>query len=207
MCGSGTFLLEAAGLALNRAPGLTRERWGFEGWSGHDPDLFKHLYDQAWDAQLEVLPCLILGADRDGAQVSRALANLERAALDEAVRVIRQDWEHLEPPGDVREAVPHGLVVINPPYGERMEAETDLDALYASLGDRLRRTWLGWTGWILAGSTQLAKRVGLRPARRIELRNGPLDCRLLEIPIRSTPVQRDLAPPDDTGPPPDADGA
>lgn len=192
MCGSGTFLTEGAGMALNRAPGLTRERWGFEGWSQHDAELWKTLYDEAWEAQREELPCLIMGADRDGRQLARARANLERAALEDAVPIVRQDWAHLEPPTDVRDEVPFGLVVVNPPYGERLDGG-DLVALYASLGDRLRRNWLGWTAWILAGSPQLAKRIGLRPKQRIEIRNGPLDCRLVEVPIATRPVERDLA--------------
>jgi 23S rRNA G2445 N2-methylase RlmL len=92
--------------------------------------------------------------------------------------------------------VPHGLLVTNPPYGVRLGEEAEVYATWKALGDVLRRRFLGWEGWLLAGDPQLAKKLGLRPKRRHPLRQGKLEARLLEVPIREQPVARDQEPSD-----------
>lgn len=181
-CGSGTFLREAAGMALKRAPGLDRPAWGFEGWLGHDPAVWDELVEEARDVARTELPSPILGFDKDKDQVRRARKNLQSYDLVHLVPVVRHTFDKVDVP-EVRDAVPRGLIVTNPPYGERLGEAGETIKLWRSLGDDLRQRWLGWTAWLLAGSKALGKELGLRPNQRIPLRNGPLDARLLEVPI------------------------
>ncbi|MCB9761522.1 MAG: hypothetical protein H6739_16885 [Alphaproteobacteria bacterium] len=187
MCGSGTFLLEAAGMLADRAPGLTRPRWGFTGWRGHDPRLWRSLVQEA-EARVRPLPeARLFGADADPEQVRRAVRNLAAAGVDTA-RVQRRDLADAGPP-----TPEPGLIVTNPPYGERLGDDAAVQEVWRTLGDVLRRRFLGWTAFVLAGSREGAKALGLRPASRRPLFNGPLEARLLELPISARPVARDRA--------------
>lgn len=185
MCGSGTLLEEAAGIALGRAPGLTRPRWGFEGWRGHDPQLWRTLLEEAREgAETIRTEARILGSDIHPRAVDCARKNAQRARVAGLVRLQQADFLEVDVPSGT------GLMVTNPPYGERLHAGHDVVHLYRDLGDVLRRRWLGWTAYILAGSPQLGRQVGLKPARRVQIHNGPIDCRFLEVPISKRPVQR-----------------
>ncbi len=179
MCGAGTLLVEAAGWACQRAPGLRRQRWGFNGWKGHQPAAWKGLLEQA--RQTERRPPaapLIFGSDRDPGALAHARSNLGRAGLTGAVRLERAELADLRVPVDGV-----GTLISNPPYGQRLGEEAELVDLYRTLGDVLRRRLLGWDCWVFTGAPALAKRIGLRPAARIPLRNGAIDCRLLHYPI------------------------
>ncbi len=185
VCGSGTFALEAAGIALNRAPGLARRRWGFSRWLQHDERTWRRLCRSAAEAARppdQAPP--ILGCDLDPGMVRLARQNATRAGLEDAVRLVRRDLEDLSPP----RGAATGILVANPPFGERLSDARTAGALYGRLGDLLRRRFPGWTGWILAGSPALAKEVGLKPAVRHIVHNGPLECRWLGYPISETPV-------------------
>lgn len=187
-CGSGTLLREAAGMALDRAPGLHRRHWGFLGWPGHDEAAWDRLLDEAQTRALDELPCAIHGSDVDGRQLNRARNNLDAYEL-EGIELSRRAFDGLPvPPG--RSGEPRGLIVTNPPYGERLGDDEEAVALWRGIGDRLRREWLGWDAWLLAGSKPLGKELGLRPKRRIPIRNGPLDARLLHVPISAEPLAR-----------------
>jgi len=183
-CGSGTFLREAAGYALDRAPGLHRQHWGHQGWLGHDAQAWERLLEEARDRAKDELPSPILGFDKDKEQVRRARANLTSYDLAHLIPVVRHPFDKISLP-DTRQQTPRGLLVSNPPYGERLGEFGEVTQLWRSLGDDLRHRWLGWTAWLLAGSKELAGELGLRPKRRIPLRNGPLDARLIEVPIHT----------------------
>jgi 23S rRNA (guanine2069-N7)-methyltransferase / 23S rRNA (guanine2445-N2)-methyltransferase len=215
MCGSGTLPIEAALIAAHIAPGRARTYFGFLGWRGHQPAVWARLRQEAGDAEVrdaKRLP-LIHGYDADAGAVRAALANVERAGLRGKVHVEKRALAACEPlPSRVEEA-PRGLLVTNPPYGERVgsaagvpsagplpvgsrpaaQSETlpgeTLAALYGELGDTLRRKFTGWTGYVLAGNLALAKHIGLRAARRYTLYNGAIECRLLAFPISSQPVR------------------
>ena len=188
MCGSGTFLIEAVGMAKNIAPGLKRKRWGFQRWRGHDAALWKFLYDEAREAVLDDVP-LVFGSDRDPKQIQRTLDNAARSGLEDLIRVHVCELEDAQPPPGQA-----GIVVTNPPYGERlMGDEAEVYALYRGIGDVLKRRYLGWTGWILAGSPKLGRQFGLKPKRKIALWNGGIDCRLVMLPISDHGVARDNA--------------
>jgi len=187
MCGSGTFLAEAAGMALDRAPGLARQRWGFTAWLGHVPVAWERIRTEAKGrgATGAARPLLVSGADASPDQVARAQGNLTRAGFPKVALEVRALADQQPADG------PPGLVVANPPYGERLGGDSDLQGLYGELGSMLRRRFLGWTGWVLAPDKQLASAVGLRPARRVPVHNGPIECRWLKFPIRADRVARD----------------
>ncbi len=191
-CGSGTLAIEAALIAGDIAPGLRRAHAGCVGWAGHDAALWARLRAEADErarAGARRRP-QILASDVDARSVRAAEASAERAGVGGRIRFAVRPLADVAPPA----GAPPGVLVTNPPYGVRLGERERLAALYAELGDVLRRRFLGWTGYVLTGSSELAKRIGLRPARRIPLWNGAIECRLLELPISTTPVQEPHGP-------------
>jgi len=196
MCGAGTLPIEAALIAANIAPGRGREYFGFLRWRGHDADVWTRLQQEAAEGErrdVKRLPA-IRGFDADTAAVRMALANVERAGLHGMVHIEKRTLADCEPIAARNEGALRGVFVTNPPYGERMGDAQELGALYAALGDTLRRKFVGWTGYILTGNRDLSKRIGLRSTHRHILYNGAIECRLLVFPISSQPV-RDAAGP------------
>lgn len=190
-CGSGTILAEAAGIALDVAPGLARGGFGAEGWRGHDAKLWEALRDEARERQKAAFgrSLELAGSDVSRAAIDSARRHLERAGYSRYVRLAMRDLRDVEPPFDTA-----GLVVTNPPYGARLGEAPELSPLYRLLGDVLKRRFPGWTAFILCGEPMLAKRIGLRPAARHILWNGPIECRLLEVPISEKPVESEDGP-------------
>ncbi len=179
-CGSGTLLVEATLAALDRAPGRLRRRWGFQGWRPHQPQLWDDLLAEA-DARADaasIRPVVAYGSDIDADQLDRARACAERAGVAKHIRLQRQPMTSASAP-----AGSAGLLVTNPPYGERLGEHAELRPLYRDLGNTLRRQWLGWDAWVLTAAPSLAKAVGLRASKRIPVFNGPMECRLLNYPI------------------------
>jgi len=176
LCGSGTLLIEGAWIAGDVAPGLIRSRWGFDGWLGHDAETWDDLLaeaDERAEAGLASLPS-ILGSDADPRAIDLALANVARAGLKGRVQVEVRDVGSLEAP----EGVSAGLVVTNPPYGERLgDSDTALE-LYRTLGARLRTTLPGWHYAVLAGDEDHAAALGIVPASTHALFNGAIPIRL-----------------------------
>ncbi|MBZ5640065.1 MAG: bifunctional 23S rRNA (guanine(2069)-N(7))-methyltransferase RlmK/23S rRNA (guanine(2445)-N(2))-methyltransferase RlmL [Acidobacteriia bacterium] len=191
LCGSGTILIEAAWMALDVAPGLERERIGAEGWRGHDSALWDRLRAEARDRREagRGRAVRIAGSDASRTAVKTARENLERAGVARHVRVELEDLRRAEAPWP-----DPGLVVTNPPYGARLGEAGELGPLYELLGDVLKRRFPGWTAWVLSGNPALAKRIGLKPASRHILHNGPIECRLLELPIAGPPVSGERGP-------------
>ncbi|MSP63182.1 MAG: bifunctional 23S rRNA (guanine(2069)-N(7))-methyltransferase RlmK/23S rRNA (guanine(2445)-N(2))-methyltransferase RlmL [Myxococcales bacterium] len=187
MCGSGTLPIEAALCAADIAPGLRRERFGFHGWRGHQGDVWRELVDEAKAREIRDPKRLppIVGHDADTRAVHAALENVERAGLRGRVHIERRDLAACRPIPPRHGDAP-GLLVVNPPYDERMPAS---ESLYESIGDLLRREFPGWTGCVFTGNPDLARRIGLRPARRHVLWNGAIECRLLEFPISTAPAR------------------
>jgi len=183
MCGSGTLLIEAALIAADIPPGTSRSYFGFLGWRRHDARLWKQLRDEAEERRIRDPRKLadIRGYDVQARAVRGALENCERAGLRGALHIERRALAECAP---LTGSAP-GVLVTNPPYGERLGAAADLSELYAALGDILRRRFLGWTGYGLTGNRELAGRIGLRAARRHILYNGAIECRLLVYPISS----------------------
>jgi 23S rRNA (guanine2445-N2)-methyltransferase / 23S rRNA (guanine2069-N7)-methyltransferase len=186
MCGSGTFLTEAASIAADAAPALEHDYFGFKGWRGHDPVLWERLREEARARRAARVPrrC-ILGSDIDGDAVRMAIANGEQAGL--------ADWLHMEKRALDAVAAPRGatgLVVTNPPYGERIGAESGLPELYSALGRTLREHFQGWQAAILTGNPPLARNLGIYAKRTHRVFNGSIECRLLRFDVNEAALQR-----------------
>lgn len=196
MCGSGTLPIEAALMALDVAPGSLRSYFGFIGWRGHDRALWARLIDEA-RARREAGAAkrmTIRGYDADAQAIRAALENVDRAKLRGVVHIERRELEHLTRQSEAST----GLVVTNPPYGERIGDQERLQALYQALGARLREHFEGWKAAVLTGNPPLAKAIGIKARRTHTLFNGRIECRLLRF---------EVAPGDYIGerkPPPDA---
>lgn len=180
MCGSGTLLLEAAGMALGDAPGLARDMkyFGFTRLRDYEPALWKRLCVEAADRRVvapEKLP--IWGSDIDDDAVARCQQNLAHAGLDDLIEVRRADLLEIAPPAAT------GVLVANPPYGERLGELDALAAFYPRLGDAFKQRFAGWYCWLLSADTRLPKLIGLKPDRKIPLFNGALECRLYGFAI------------------------
>lgn len=170
MCGSGTLLIEAALYARNIAPGKTRKHFGFMNWHDFDQDLWEKVKSDAEALEVE-FDHQILGSDLSETAVNIALENILRAEVDEDIKLSTRSFTKRQAPkGD------SGVVIINPPYGERMKPN-DLDNFYKLIGDHLKQEFDGWDCWIISSNQNALKRIGLRPSRRISLQNGSLDCK------------------------------
>lgn len=179
MCGSGTLPIEAALIASNFAPGLLRSSFGFTKWLGHRPELWEKLIKEAQDKIIkdpEKLP-KIVGYDQDSKAIAVALSNLEKAGLKGRVHFEQRALSTCEP------VSAQGILVTNPPYGERMGDVEKLKFLYQELGDIMKNKFKGWHGYIFTSNPDLAKAVGLRTSRRFVLFNGSLECRLLKYDL------------------------
>ncbi len=210
MCGSGTFLSEAALIAADAAPALRREYFGFLGWRGHDAALWQRLRTEAQQrrAARPVRRC-IFGSDIDGQAVRMAIANGESAGVAEWLRIEKRALaEVTAPAGAMVPGTESGLVVVNPPYGERIGAaapdavasgavasgaEWGLPALYTQLGEVLRERFHGWHAAILTGNPSLARNLGIFARRSHRVFNGPIECRLLRFELTESSVERPAA--------------
>jgi putative N6-adenine-specific DNA methylase len=178
LCGSGTLCIEAAWIALGRPPGLTRRRFGFMGWMDFDIALWTELRDQARRQVLTRLPHPILGYDerRDAIQFSRG--NARAAGIGNLTRFEVKTLRDFRPPDG-----PPGVLICNPPYGERIGEEKELRGLYKEMGKVFKEVCQGWKLFVFTGNAFLARQIDLKPARQIHLFNGKIPCRLLEFEV------------------------
>ena len=174
MCGSGTFLLEAAMVALDIAPGHKRS-FGFETLKNFEPQVWSKLKKQAASKVKAVSFQKIYGSDVDLRAVRIAKSNLEEAGLLEAVQLAHVDIVNVVAPDD------SGVLVANPPYGVRIGEEDALADLYPKMGEVLKRKFAGWNTYFLTNDLTMPKLMRLTPSKRTPLYNGPLECRLFEI--------------------------
>ena len=181
MCCSATLLIEAALMAADAAPGLSRDYFGLQGWGGHDAALWEQLLDEARQRRDHGIPRLppIAGFDIDRGAIARSHDNVERAGFPEQITLHHQAIAELHSPWPQQT----GLLVCNPPYGERLGAVDGLSGLYASMGGVLRERFAGWHAMVLLGNNTLGGRLGLQSRRSHKLDNGPLTCQLTEYAI------------------------
>jgi len=173
MCGSGTFLCEAAMIACRIAPGSNRS-FGFEKLNRFDRSAWQALRERAQAASNKTIKTNIYGRERYGDVLKLARSNLAALGLEHAVQLKQMDVLDGGPPAE------SGILVMNPPYGERLSDREALAALYPKLGDVLKRRFAGWTAWIFTADLRLPKLIRLEASRRIPLYNGALECRLLK---------------------------
>ena len=174
MCGSGTFLLEAAMMALDIAPGLRRD-FGFEKLKNFESDTWKKIKNTALKNAKPVTFQKLYGSDSDLRAVRVAKQNLTEAGLNDAVQLAQTNITEVVPPAD------SGVLVANPPYGVRIGEDEELALLYPKMGEALKRKFAGWNTYFLTNDLRLPKLMRLTPSKRTPLFNGPLECRLFEI--------------------------
>jgi putative N6-adenine-specific DNA methylase len=174
MCGSGTLLIEAALIARNIAPGVFRKSFAFEKWANFDADLFEDVYSD--DSRERDFKHKIYGSDAGFYAAQAAIKNVESAGLNRDVEVRQIRVQELKLTGDEARNTEGALVMINPPYGERLSQDKDVLRLYQDMGTTLKHQFSGATAWIISSNEDALKCVGLRPAKRIHLVNGDLEC-------------------------------
>ena len=175
MCGSGTLIAEAALIATNTAPGLLRDRFLFQNWPDFYAPRWEALVKEAQEAKRPLAKGLLFASDQEGIALEQTRTALRTLGVMSAVETSRKTFADFHRPEGIEKA----LIVMNPPYGERLGDEEALIPLYKSMGDTFKQKLKGWNGAIFTGSSILAKSVGLRPSRRIPLWNGAIECRLL----------------------------
>ncbi|MFA7292376.1 MAG: THUMP domain-containing protein [Rhodocyclaceae bacterium] len=174
MCGSGTFLLEAAQIAHNIAPG-SRRSFAFERLQSFDADAWRKMRESALAAEKTVAWAQLYGSDISPEAVRATKANLDRAGLLDAVELVSGDMLEIEAPKD------SGVLVCNPPYGVRLEEQDSLAALYPQLGTALKHHFAGWNCYFFTADLRMPKLMRLTPSKKTPLYNGALECRLFEI--------------------------
>lgn len=180
MCGSATLLIEAALMAADVAPGIARTQFGFESWSNFREDLWQPLLDEAKDRQRQGLASAlpeIRGYDMDPGVLRAAESNIKTAGLSGVVNVICKPLLDFSKPSHTD--LNHGLVICNPPYGERLGELEELSGLYRQLGDHLKKSFVGWRAGVFTGAPQLGKSMGLKATKRYKLFNGTIPSELL----------------------------
>lgn len=178
LCGSGTLPIEATWLAIRRPPGLTRKRFGFQGWLDFDIELWTELRDEARRGVLKRLQVPIVGSDIRRDAIAFAVGNARAAGVGHLLRFEVKDVRDFRPPDG-----PPGVILCNPPYGERIGEEEELKGLYRTLGEVFRQQCAGWTTYVFTGNAALAKEIGLEPVQQIPLYNGKIPCRLLRFDL------------------------
>lgn len=174
MCGSGTFLIEAALIGANIAPGVYRDHYAFQQWPDYDQELFDKIYND--DSAEREFTHKIYGSDIEGKAIAIARANVKNAGLNKYIELERRDFN------DIEEVPEGGMLISNPPYGERLNVE-DIEMLYNNLGFKLKHTFKGYNAWLICFNEELYHKVGLKPSVRYKLNNGGLDCELLQYVI------------------------
>lgn len=173
MCGSGTFLSEAAEMSLGWAPGRGRG-FGFEKLLNFDAALFEPMRAKAAEGEKPVVPLAIFGSDLYGRSVENARRNLIDMGLEQAVSLKQVNLLEMSAPA------PSGLMVANPPYGVRLGEKEELARFYPEFGHLLKQKFAGWTAYILSNDADLPKLIRLKATKRTVLYNGALECRLYE---------------------------
>ena len=178
MCGSGTFLLEAAQMALCIAPGAGRD-FGFQRLKNFQLGVWKNLLDKAMDAEKPAANAQIYGSDISPVAVRAALANLDRAGLLPAVTLSTGDVLEIDAPANYGKT--SGIMIANPPYGERLSELDELAAFYPLLGSALKRNFAGWNCYFLTADMRLPRLMRLTPSKKTPLFNGAIECRVFEF--------------------------
>lgn len=180
MCGSGTILIEAALIANNIPPGYYREEFGFQRWEkfmAFDEELWNTIFDSSIN-KITNHNQTIIGGELSPNVAKKAKENCKLAKVEDVVSIRNCDMKDFEVPAG------KGVVIINPPYGERM-VKDNIEELYKMMGDTFKQKFSGYDCWILSSNMEAFKHVGLRPSRKITLFNGQLECKFLKYEMYS----------------------
>jgi 23S rRNA (guanine2445-N2)-methyltransferase / 23S rRNA (guanine2069-N7)-methyltransferase len=185
LCGSGTILIEAAMLAADIAPGLLRWSFGFQKWVQHQSDLWQSLWNEAEERRetgLKKLPP-IYGFDADPYIINIAQGNIKQAELTDHINISVCNLVDLKKPTELLSS--SGLIVTNPPYGERIGKIEELKSLYKELGEKLKKEFPGWQAAVLTANAELAQEMRLRADKHYAFFNGAIPCKLMLYTLRS----------------------
>jgi putative N6-adenine-specific DNA methylase len=178
MCGSGTLAIEAALLATKRPPGLYRSNYSFMHLFGYEQAQYDKLYQEMESKVLDGKGLRIVASDISEDAINISKINAGIAGVEHLIQFECCDFEKTSLP-----ELGQGVVIFNPEYGDRLGDEIELEETYARMGDFLKQQCKGYMGFIFTGNLELAKRIGLKPKRRIEFFNGKIDCRLLSYEL------------------------
>ena len=174
MCGSGTFLIEAAKMSLHIAPGSSRS-FAFSKFKNFDSQLWQNIMEEALENELDDIELPIFGSDISASAIDAARQNLENAGLSEVVKLKKANILDLTAPAE------SGIMIANLPYGERMGNLDEMRKLYPKIGDLLKHNFPNWNAYFLTNDLKLPKFIGLATSKRLAFKNGNLDCRLYEF--------------------------
>ena len=189
MCGSSTLAIEAAMLATNRRPGLYRNNYSFMHIVGYDEQLYNTEKSRLADQVMEVPGLRIIATDLSADAINISKINAGAAGVEQYIEFGEGDFEQTEIPAEGG-----GVVFFNPEYGDRLGAEAELRVTYGRIGDFMKKKCKGYTGYVFTGNLELAKKIGLKPSRRIEFYTSKIDCRLFEYELYSGTKRTDLQP-------------
>ena len=175
MCGSGTLLIEAALIARNIAPGVFRQAFAFEKWPDFDAELWSDIYND--DSQEHEFTHKIYGSDASFYAIQQAAKNIKSAGVQKDVELKQIRMEEIKI-SNLQSSIsnPSPLVMLNPPYGERLKSSKEMEDLYSAIGSTLKHQFAGATAWIISSNDAAMKCIGLKPSRKVRLLNGELDC-------------------------------
>lgn len=174
MCGSGTLVIEAAMIAYNIPPGLNRD-FGFMRWKDFDGQLWERVRQNASE-KIADFKHQIIGSDISREAIALARKTLERAHLSGKINLAVTPFETQRPPSS------GGVLVMNPPYGERMK-KADIVEFYKMIGDHLKQHYTGYDAWILSANREAIKHLGLRPSKTVTVFNGGLECKFQKFTL------------------------
>jgi len=187
MCGTGTFLVEAAMMACNAAPGLLKNECGVSRWLLHEPVVWTSLVKEAVKLRVRGARELVFGYDWDPRSVKTAQQHAKQAGVDGLIHVEEREVKSAVPPYGKGT----GLLITNPPYGWRMGEAQKLSGLYRTIGQRLRGYWPGWTAAIFTGNAPLISEIRLKPRRTYDFKNGSIPCRFVLFKLASEERMKD----------------
>lgn len=175
MCGSGTFLTEAALIATNTPAQINRRHFTFQYWMDFDKDLWINIKKEAYDKVLP-LTTQLFGSDRDRNAIATARKNIAALGFDTQIGLKQLSFEDSQPPFE------NGMIVMNPPYNERLR-ESDNEEMYKNMGDKLKQSYQGYTAWIISSDYNAIKSIGLHASKKYTTMNGSLECKLLKYDL------------------------
>jgi len=177
MCGSGTIPIEAAMIGRNIPGGYYRKEYGFQKWKNYNPRIWNAMLKESREKILTD-KLHIYGSDNVGANIDLASQNVRKILMKQWIRVSKKEFCDFSPSDD------GGVVIMNPPYGQRLNEEEDLKPLYELMGDIFKQKCVNMDAYVFTGNQNLSKLIGLKAKRRYMLKNGKIDCRLIHFPIR-----------------------
>jgi 23S rRNA G2445 N2-methylase RlmL len=179
MCGSGTLLIEAALMARKIAPGTLRKRFSFQKFSDFKPEVWDKVVTEALGGEVSTGELHFYGYDRDAKVIRMAQRNAARAGVDDMITFERCAVDVLTRP------IEKGMMLLNPPYGERLGVTEELKDSYKDLAFILKRQFMGWSCWLLSGNEELTKALKLKSSRKMPVFNGAIECRWLEYKVNA----------------------